>query len=166
MMTSKAIIITLSILFFSNLAFSQDNKSIKWYSWEDGYKIAKKENKILIVDLVTDNCPFCKKMEKSTYTNKKVVKTINESFVAVMFNPESAKNKDKTFSLNGKQLTSIQLLACLTNNSTLSNEPKIGYPTTSFLFTKDHEVYFETGYQDASIFKYMLKSCLKIQETK
>ena len=62
---------------------------LKWYDFEEGMEKAKKENKALLIDAYTDWCGWCKVMDKETYKDARVIAKLNESFVAVKFNPIS-----------------------------------------------------------------------------
>jgi len=46
--------------------------------------IAKKENKILMLVLVADFCPWCKKFERKTLENKSVSSLVDENFIPVI----------------------------------------------------------------------------------
>ena len=62
--------------------------SITWHSFDGGMALAAKENKKVLVDVYTDWCVWCKKMDKEVYTDKKVAEILNARFVAVKLNPE------------------------------------------------------------------------------
>lgn len=59
-----------------------------WYSWEDGLNKAKKENKMILVDVYTNWCGWCTRMENDTYAKDNIQKLINENFVPIKINPE------------------------------------------------------------------------------
>src|SRR6187431_1530392 len=84
-----------SILFvvlitFSFKSFSQASpEGIKWLSISEAEKLAKDEPRKIIVDIYTDWCGWCKRMDNSTYKDPKVVEYINKNFYAVKFNAET-----------------------------------------------------------------------------
>ncbi|OGC93754.1 MAG: hypothetical protein A2W25_06470 [candidate division Zixibacteria bacterium RBG_16_53_22] len=86
-----AIIIAATLVLFGTAAISktQQTESIKWLKYDDGVKLAAKTNKPLIIDFYTDWCGWCKKMDKTTYADPKIIKYINKAFVAVKVNAES-----------------------------------------------------------------------------
>ena len=47
---------------------------------------AEKENKVGLVFIESDNCPWCKRMKERTFTNKLVEKKIKEELVFGVFN--------------------------------------------------------------------------------
>ena len=68
---------------------------VKWEkNYDDGLAQAKKESKLVMVDVYTDWCGWCKKLDKDVYTQKEVGDKLAKDFVAIKLNPEkSAKNK-------------------------------------------------------------------------
>ncbi|MCB0647635.1 MAG: DUF255 domain-containing protein [Saprospiraceae bacterium] len=68
-----------------------NQESITWYSWEEGVDLVKKTNKKMFIDVYTDWCGWCKKMDATTFQDPEVVKYMNENFVAVKFDAEQDK---------------------------------------------------------------------------
>lgn len=62
--------------------------SIAWHGFDEGMALAAKENKKVLVDVYTDWCVWCKKMDKEVYTDMKVVEILKANFIAVKLNPE------------------------------------------------------------------------------
>ena len=56
------------------------NKEIQWLSFDELQVAMKKNPKKVFMDVYTDWCGWCKKMEKSTFTNPEVIKYINEHY--------------------------------------------------------------------------------------
>ncbi len=89
-------------------------------SFDEAVKKAKSENKKVIVDVYTDWCGWCKKMDKNVYGNSDIKKIIEEDFIFVKLDAEgSGKN-----SYNGKAYTDGELAVHFQVS---------GYPTTVFL---------------------------------
>lgn len=110
-------VLTVSVLF---LLMSAGSISFAQLSFEDALAKAKSENKKLIVDIYTDWCGWCVKMDKDVYGNAEIKKIVEEKFIFVKLDAES-KNKH-TYS--GKQYTEEELAAGF---------EATGYPTTVFL---------------------------------
>ena len=77
-------------------------------SWEQNYDAAlqkaQKEQKLVMVDVYTDWCGWCKKLDKDAYSNKDVTAKLSHDFIAVKINPEkTAANAKlaKQFGVNG-----------------------------------------------------------------
>jgi len=89
----------IAVLFWTQgLSYSQ-------LSFNDALTKAKSENKKVIVDVYTDWCGWCKKMDAEAYSNDEVKKIIEDNFVFVKLNAEG-KNK---ITYNGKQYTEEEL---------------------------------------------------------
>jgi thioredoxin-related protein len=70
----------------------------KELTWETDYEkaltTAKNSNKIVMVDVYTDWCGWCKKLDRDVYSNNAVQEKLANGFVAVKINPEkSGKNR-------------------------------------------------------------------------
>jgi len=124
----------IAVLLFSNGSNAQE---LKWYGFNEGYTKATKENKVMLIDVYTDWCGWCKKMDKDTYAKKTIIELVNKDFIAVKLNPEA----DGEYTYNGKKYNGQQLVGVLTSNK-LS-----GYPTTCFHFPKTKKNYMEVGYK-------------------
>ncbi|RMG18380.1 MAG: DUF255 domain-containing protein, partial [Bacteroidetes bacterium] len=73
---------------------------INWVSIEEAAKLAQQDGKKILIDVYTDWCGWCKKMDKATYANAEVANYINANFHAVKFNAEQREEvvlKGKTF---------------------------------------------------------------------
>jgi thioredoxin-related protein len=66
-----------------------ETPQIQWISWETLDEKMKHEPKKIFIDVYTDWCIQCKRMDKKTFTNPDVVKYINKNFYALKFNAES-----------------------------------------------------------------------------
>lgn len=67
---------------------------IKWLSFEEAEWEAKqaKTPRKLLVELYTDKCGWCKKMDLSTFQNEFIAHYVNENFYPVKFNAELRKD--------------------------------------------------------------------------
>lgn len=52
----------------------------------------EKDKKKIVVDIYTDWCGWCKRMDASTFQDPKVIKAINKNFYAVKFNAEQKED--------------------------------------------------------------------------
>ncbi|MDX2249089.1 MAG: DUF255 domain-containing protein [Bacteroidia bacterium] len=69
-----------------------ETAQIKWVSIEEAVAAAAKDRKKIVVDVYTDWCGWCKKMDKDTYAQAGVVSYINENYHAVKFNAEQKED--------------------------------------------------------------------------
>jgi uncharacterized protein YyaL (SSP411 family) len=132
-------------------------EGLKWYNWNDGFPKALAGDKILLIDIYTDWCGWCKKMDRDTYSKKDIMDLINKHFIAVKFNPEKTAFM---YDLNDKKVSSWDLYAQLVQNQ------RSGYPTTVFLYPKEGKVYILAGYQDEANFKQTLNNYIGLKSGK
>lgn len=118
---------------------------INWITIEEAQELSKSNPKKVIMDVYTDWCGWCKKMDKTTFSDEKVVEYVNKNFYAVKFNAEA----DKTFDFKGQEFTNPQFTRALRVS---------GYPTVVFFaedFSKFQPV---SGFRQADEFLQMLES--------
>lgn len=83
----------------------QHLSKIKWMTFEQVTTVTKssKTPKKIIVDLFTDKCGYCKKMDLSTFQNEFISHYMNENFYPVKFNAETKSDiqfNDQVFHLD------------------------------------------------------------------
>lgn len=137
----------LSILFVLFSFKFPSEETLKWYQWNEGYPLALKENKIILVDAYTDWCGWCKKMDRDTYANPEVIKKLNKHFIVIKFNPEL---RDSTYNIDG------QIYSARDFYMQLSRGESTGFPTTYFIDAKKKSVFIDPGYRDAKTFLQIL----------
>lgn len=104
----QKLILTLGLLFFASIGYSQDQ--ITWLKFEEAVAANQSDPKMLLVDVYTDWCGWCKKMDKETFTDPEVVKYVNENFYAVKLN---AEDNERTFDFMGKKFSEAQMAASM-----------------------------------------------------
>jgi len=123
------------IFFMFKPSIAQEEATIKWYSWEEAIKLNKKKKKKFFVDLYTDWCGWCKKMDATTFKDPVIAEYMNENFYPIKFDAETSD----TITVNGQEFvnpkpgarrSSHQLAVALLNG-------KMSYPSFAFL---DEEV--------------------------
>lgn len=147
------ILLTLVFSFTLKWGYSQEPatntspQEVKWYSFEEGMKLAKKKHKYVIVDIYTDWCGWCKKMDNETFRNPEVVKSLNENFIAIKLNAETKE----PIAFNGniysnpnpsKQKSTHQLAIALAG-------ARLAYPTYIYLDYKGNNITGSQGYTQA-----------------
>lgn len=100
----KKILFILSI-FFSSTIFSQAHKGpIKWLSLEQADSLHKIQPKPLFIDVYTDWCGWCKRMDASTFQDPTIAAYLNSNFYPVKLNAETQKE----INFNGKLYKNTQ----------------------------------------------------------
>jgi thioredoxin-related protein len=80
------IIFTTAFMFPSN---AQENEKINWYTFEEAVELAAENPRKIFIDIYTDWCGFCKRMDAETFSNAKVAGYINRNFYPVKLNSET-----------------------------------------------------------------------------
>lgn len=75
-----------ALMLIINPALAQEE--IKWMSFEEAVEKAKKKPKHIFIDVYTDWCGWCKKMDASTFIDPVIVEIMNKEFYAVKFDAE------------------------------------------------------------------------------
>lgn len=107
-------------MYNSNDFVNKEADLVKWYTFNEGLEVAKTQNKVAMIDVYTDWCGYCEKLDDNTYHNKKVAEVLNQHFVSIKFNPE----KEGSYTYAGKTYTGKQLERVFKVS---------GYPTIVFL---------------------------------
>jgi thiol:disulfide interchange protein len=78
----------------SVIAFSARAEHVDWeHNYDHALEQAKKDKKLVMVDVYTDWCGWCKKLDQVVYKDKAVEEKLGKDFVAVKINPEmNSKN--------------------------------------------------------------------------
>jgi len=88
----KELILLLSVIIFvsfSGMAQDSGTTSVKWYSIEEAEKLNKQQPKKIMIDVYTDWCGWCKKMDKETFNHPVIAEYINENYYPVKLDAES-----------------------------------------------------------------------------
>lgn len=110
----KRIVFILSCILVSYRVIGQDNNQsvqgtveqiveVKWYTIEEAEKLNKVKPKKFLIDVYTDWCGWCKKMDKGTFTNPVIAQMLNEYFYPVKFNAETSD----TVTFNGAKYINL-----------------------------------------------------------
>ena len=105
--------------------------TIKWYTFSEAVELSKKAPRKMFIDVYTDWCGWCKKMDAGTFENAAIVKYLNAHYYPVKMNAEMKDTiifNNLTFvNPNPTNPRSTHQLAA----SLLSN--KLSYPTSVYL---------------------------------
>ncbi len=136
-MKKLSIVLALAFIIVSNSFKPADE--IKWMGFDEGYAMAKKKKKIMLIDVYTDWCGWCKRMDKDAYAKSEVAALVDKDFVAIKFNPEL----NASYTFEGKQYSGSALAGALSDNKLNS------YPTTIFVQPKTKTKKMIVGYRNA-----------------
>ena len=128
-------------------------EDVNWITFEEAIAKNKENPKPILVDLYTDWCGWCKKMDKTTYKNAVIVKYINDNYYAVKMDGEGKEDisfKGKTFKYvqNGRSKYH-ELAAAIMKN-------KMSYPSTAFFNSEEQLIQTVPGYLPEKKFETIL----------
>lgn len=145
----KYILSLTAVLFIaSSFNFSlnaqEETAQINWMTWEQAMEANKKEPKKIFVDVYTNWCGWCKKMDKSTFMDASIIEEINENFYAVKFNAE----QKQVINFDGNEFKFVnagrrgyhQLAYALLDG-------RMGYPAFVFLNESFERIMLSPGYK-------------------
>jgi len=122
----------------------QAQEKIKWMSFEEAVAMAEKKPKHIFIDMYTDWCGWCKRMDATTFVDPVIVDYMNKNFYAVKFDAEQKDTihfMDNAFvnpNPDGRR-SSHQLAAALLKG-------KMSYPSFVFLNDKTEWLTVINGY--------------------
>jgi len=124
---------------------------IKWMSFEEAYALNKKKPRKIFIDMYTDWCGWCKRMDATTFADPVIVAYMNEHFYNVKMD---AERKD-TIVLDGVTFVNEH-----PENKRSSHKlaiellrGKMSYPSFVFLNEKSQMLTVVAGYQPAKEFE-------------
>jgi len=126
---------------------------INWMTWQQAQEAQKKNPKKIFVDVYTEWCGWCKRMDATTFSNAEIISYMNENYYAVKFDAE----QKEPITFNGKEYKFVaqggrgyhELAAYLMNN-------KMSYPTTLYLDEKLDLLTPLPGYQEPPMLESVL----------
>ncbi|WP_422860491.1 thioredoxin family protein [Flagellimonas sp. S174] len=140
-----------SLLLLLVSGFHAQAQSVEWISWEEAVQLTQNETnpKKIFVDVYTDWCGWCKKMDKDTFQNPEVAAYMQDNFYMVKFDAEGKdpiEYQGKTFKYVPSGRRGYHELAAALLQG------KMSYPTVVFLDEKLNMLSPVPGYQKAKPF--------------
>ncbi|BDW93162.1 thioredoxin [Flagellimonas marinaquae] len=165
----RSIFTQISLLFIVLIGFNAQAQEINWISWDEAVQLSKTDAspKKIFVDVYTDWCGWCKKMDKNTFQNPEVSKYMQDNFYMVKMDAEGKdpiEYQGKTFKYIPSGRRGYHELAAALLQGRMS------YPTVVFLDEKLNMLSPVPGYQQVEPFmqiaKYFGENIYKDQDWK
>lgn len=141
-----------TLLMVSNFT-GLDAQSIEWRTWEEVIELQQKEPRKVFIDIYTDWCGWCKKMDKATFQQPDIAKYVNENYYAIKFNAE----QKEAIELGGRSYKYVasgrrgyhELAADITRG-------KLSFPTIVFMNDKMELIQPIPGFKDVPTFEMIM----------
>lgn len=148
----KLYVVTIFFLFFSITSCTAQPKeerkstdaveAIQWMNFETAVKKSETDKKKIFIDVYTDWCGWCKRMDATTFKNDTVVDYMNRNYHAVKLNAESrdtVRFRDQIFVFRPEYKANEIALSLLSG--------KMGYPSFVVLDENFSMLNVIAGYQ-------------------
>ena len=159
MKTGKLVLLSVILISAIQLSWKSANLSsekdeINWISIEEADKLRQTEPRKILIDVYTDWCGWCKRMDATTFSDPQLVKYVNENYYAVKLDAEQKEpitvgGKTYEFVPNGRR-----------GYNEIANEllqGKMSYPTIVFLDESMNMIQPMPGYRDAETLQPILE---------
>ena len=139
-------VITVSLLmFFVGQTMAQEQK-INWVSLEEAEALRRTEPRKILIDVYTDWCGWCKRMDKTTFSEAKLVEYVNANYYAVKLDAE----QKEPITLGGKTYEYVEQGRRGYNQIAKELlQDKMSYPTVVFLDENMNMIQPLAGYREA-----------------
>jgi thioredoxin-related protein len=131
---------------------SKEAETIEWLTFEEAVARQKKEPKKIFIDVYTDWCGWCKKMDKDTFSKPEIAKFVNKHFYAVKLDGEGKEPitvNGHTYNYNSEYRSHELAVALL--------QGKMSYPTTVYLDENLNMLSPVPGYLTVDVFSKIIK---------
>jgi thioredoxin-related protein len=154
------LVLASGIMAFTNVSALDDSKkgktpkaeSIKWMTIKEAEASIKKEPRKIFIDVYTDWCGWCKKMDKDTFSDPEIAAYVNKHYYAVKLDAEGKEPitvKGHTYTFK-PEYKSHELALALLNG-------QMSYPTTVYLDEKMNMLSPVPGYLDKATFTKIIR---------
>jgi len=142
-------LVVLMMFLFVQMSFTQVN----WLTFEEVELLQQDEKKKIFVDVYTDWCGWCKKMDANTFNEEDISKYLNDNFYPIKFDAEQKED----ISYNGKVYKYIKMGRRGYNELALEIlKGKLGYPSIVFIDEDLEVIQPIEGYKGPSVFKMIM----------
>lgn len=145
------VIIVLAALLAGTQLLAQDK--IKWHSIDEAIQLARQEPRVLVIDVYTDWCGWCKRMDATTFSDPAIVELMNEHFYPVKLDAEGKEDiviGERTFKFVDNGRRGYHEIAVIVTRGRLS------YPTISYVDAQGKVLEAAPGYKTPDQFRVYL----------
>ncbi len=140
------IIIFITAFLSFNYTTLQAQEKINWVTLSEAIERNRAEPRKFIVDVYTDWCGWCKRMDATTFSDEGIAHYINENFYAIKFDAEmkdSLTLGERTYYFVDQGKRGYHEVAAILTKG------KLSYPTIVYLDEELRHIGVEPGYKTA-----------------
>jgi len=143
-----------AILFMGFHRPSVPKETIKWLNFDEAVKLNQAHPKKILIDVYTNWCGWCKRMDATTYVDPEIVSYVNKNFYAVRLNAETTD----TFHFSNHLFINAEPEKRGSVNELASSllDGKMEYPTTVYMDEKFNRLSIAPGYLGVNDLKVIL----------
>jgi thioredoxin-related protein len=151
----KKVVLLILVLSAGMIKFSfAQETEVKWYTIEEALELNKTQERKIFIDVYTDWCGWCKKMEATTFTHPAIAKILNEDYYAVRFDAETNDTINfagqKFINEGDRSRSPHQLAVALLQG-------KMSYPSVAYLNENNQLLTAVPGFYSADRLEPLLK---------
>jgi thioredoxin-related protein len=128
-------------------------EKVKWYSIEEAIQLTNREPRVLMIDVYTDWCGWCKRMDANTFSDPAIASLLNSQFYPVKLNAEGKEDiviGNHTYKFVESGRSGYHEVAAIITKGRLS------YPTISYVDEKGRVLEAYPGYKTPDQLKVYL----------
>ena len=148
----KIILSFFLMVFLSGTGFAQD--PVKWYTFEEALDLQQIEQRKIVIDVYTQWCGWCKRMDKSTFQKTHIANYLNEKYYPVKLDAEQKESitfAGQTFNFvdQGKGRSYHEFALAVTRG-------QLSYPTLVFIDESMSIIQSIPGFRTAQEFEIIM----------
>lgn len=136
--------------------------AVQWMEFDAALKTASASGKHIMVDVYTDWCGYCKKLDAETYSEEGVRKILADSYVSIKLKGDSSRKlKVSVQPLDSEGKTLLRFVVTDTASSSEASLSRgalraTGFPTIAFLAPDGRLITTRPGYINAEQFTHII----------
>lgn len=75
--------------------------TLRWYPYEEGVALGRQTERTILINFYADWCAYCKRMERETFKDPRVMAYLAENFVSVRVNSDRQNALAADFAVRG-----------------------------------------------------------------
>ncbi len=130
--------------------YSEDSIKVDWISWEEAIEKTKTAKKKILLEVYTQRCTWCKRMDEQTFSKTELAAYINANFYPVKFDAQFKEDivyQNKTYRYVKNGMMGYHELAAEILGGRMS------YPTIVFLDEELNVIQAIVGFKSAAQFE-------------